>query len=286
VWVSQIHKVTERRKAMTDAQRDFALDLMRRLPPSDVEKNLEALISLVPDLTEDLLSDIDQPLKIAYDAESQRDYLLCDYNRDGDSYRSPWSNKYDPPLPDGQLPSAKLRQIEVQANNAFDIYRDLYYEGGVSSVYLWDSDGGFSGVVLNKKTADVAKGGGAPMKGTWDSIHVFEVDDNGTKGNYRVTSTVMLKIETNHATTGLVNCSGSLTKQQETNDVPVNKDNSHVSNLGQQIEKIENSMRSTIETIYLGRTKDIVGDIRKKIGVKVDQQQKGMQSAIRNDLGK
>lgn len=72
---------------MTDEQRDFALDLMRRLPPSDVEKNLSALIDLVPDLTEDLLADIDQPLKIAYDAETQRDYLLCDYNRDGDSYR-------------------------------------------------------------------------------------------------------------------------------------------------------------------------------------------------------
>jgi len=271
---------------MSEEQRDFALDLMRRMPPSDVDKNLGALIDLVPDLTEDLLSDIDQPLKIAYDAETQRDYLLCDYNRDGDSYRSPWSNKYDPHLPDGQLPSATLRTIELQANNAFDIYRDLYYEGGVSSVYLWDSDDGFAGVVLFKKTADVAKGGGTPMKGTWDSIHVFEVDDKGAKANYRVTSTIMLKIETNHAsTTGLVNCSGSLTRQQETNDVPVNKDNSHVSNLGQQIEKIENSMRSTIETIYFGRTKDILADIRKKVGVKLDEQQKGLSQAIRGDLG-
>lgn len=57
----------------------------------------------------------------------------------------------------------------MQANNAFDIYRDLYvtlshfafpllltrqryYEGGVSSVYLWDLDGGFAGVVLLKKS--------------------------------------------------------------------------------------------------------------------------------------
>ena len=72
---------------MADERHDFALDLMRRLPPRDVEKNLGALIDLVPDLTEDLLSDIDQPLKIAYDSETQKDYLLCDYNRDGDSYR-------------------------------------------------------------------------------------------------------------------------------------------------------------------------------------------------------
>jgi hypothetical protein len=65
-------------------------------------------------------------------------------------------------------------------NEAFDVYRDLcvlhlsicspfvreiselivsggsshrYYEGGVSSVYLWDTeDGGFAGVVLIKKS--------------------------------------------------------------------------------------------------------------------------------------
>ncbi len=41
----------------------------------------------MPALCEDLLSSIDQPLKIAKDVASKRDYLLCDYNRDGDSYR-------------------------------------------------------------------------------------------------------------------------------------------------------------------------------------------------------
>jgi signal transduction histidine kinase len=66
---------------------DFALDLMRRLPPSKIEENLAGLIDLVPDLVEDLLSAVDQPLKIAYDSEVKRDYLLCDYNRDQDSYR-------------------------------------------------------------------------------------------------------------------------------------------------------------------------------------------------------
>jgi len=65
--------------------------------------------------------------------------------------RSPWSNKYDPPLDDGALPSDKLRTLEVQANQAFDTYRELYFEGGICSVYLWDLDNGFAGVVLLKK---------------------------------------------------------------------------------------------------------------------------------------
>ena len=60
---------------------------MRRLPPQQIEKNLSDLIDLVPDLCEDLLSSIDQPLKVATDKKVGKDYLLCDYNRDGDSYR-------------------------------------------------------------------------------------------------------------------------------------------------------------------------------------------------------
>ncbi len=66
---------------------DFALDLMRRLPPAQTEDNLAGLLDLAPDITEELLSAVDQPLKIAFDPVSKRDYLLCDFNRDADSYR-------------------------------------------------------------------------------------------------------------------------------------------------------------------------------------------------------
>jgi hypothetical protein len=44
------------------------------------------------------------------------------------------------------MPSEKLRKLEIEANTAFDQYRDMYFEGGgVSSVYLWDLDSGFAG---------------------------------------------------------------------------------------------------------------------------------------------
>ena len=36
-------------------------------------------------------------------------------------------------------------------------YRELYFEGGVSSVYLWDLDAGFAGVILIKKAGDGSK---------------------------------------------------------------------------------------------------------------------------------
>ena len=61
------------------------------------------------------------------------------------TFRSPWSNSYEPPLDDGAMPSDRLRKLEIDANNAFDQYREMYFEGGVSSVYLWDLEHGFAG---------------------------------------------------------------------------------------------------------------------------------------------
>ena len=49
------------------------------------------------------------------------------------------------------MPSERVRKMEIRANEAFDVYRELYYEGGVSSVYFWNLDDGFAGVVLLKK---------------------------------------------------------------------------------------------------------------------------------------
>ena len=64
-----------------------ALSLMRRLPPAKTEFNLSGLLNLMPEMTDELLQRVDQPLQIATDPKDGRKYLLCDYNRDGDSFR-------------------------------------------------------------------------------------------------------------------------------------------------------------------------------------------------------
>lgn len=107
------------------------MDLMRRLPPQQIEENLSGLMDLAPRQCEDL-SSVDQPLRIARDKGVGKHYLLCDYNTDGDSYRLPWSNTHDPLLEDGVMPSAQLRKLEMEANNGLDQEQDLYSEGGVS----------------------------------------------------------------------------------------------------------------------------------------------------------
>ena len=112
------------------------------------------------------------------------------------------------------MPSERLRKLEVDANHAFDQYRELYFEGGVSSVYLWDLEHGFAGVILIKKAGDGSK----KIKGCWDSIHVVEVQEKSTGRNahYKLTSTAMLWLQTNKHGSGTMNLGGSLTRQVRT----------------------------------------------------------------------
>lgn len=263
--------------AMTDQQLDCALDLMRRLPPQQIEKNLSDLIDLVPDLCEDLLSSIDQPLKVATDKKVGKDYLLCDYNRDGDSYRSPWTNSYDPPLEDGAMPSERLRKLEVEANAAFDQYRELYFEGGVSSVYLWDLDTGFAGVILIKKAGDGSK----KIKGCWDSIHVVEVQEksSGRSAHYKLTSTSMLWLQTNRVGSGTMNLGGSLTRQVE-QDFSVSEASPHIANIGKLVEDMENKIRNTLYEIYFGKTRDIVNGLRSVQPLTDSKQQEDLRKGL------
>merc|ERR1711966_10427 len=116
----------------------------QRMPPARIEHSLSGLLNLVPEETDDLLQRIDQPLQTEVDPDNGKQFLLCDYNRDGDSYRSPWSNKYvGPDMEDGLQPSEQLRQLEVLLNDVFALYVEQYYgKAALSSVYCWDLDEG------------------------------------------------------------------------------------------------------------------------------------------------
>ncbi|GJR64833.1 probable F-actin-capping protein subunit beta [Tanacetum coccineum] len=124
------------------------------------------------------------------DEDSGKEFILCEYNRDADSYRSPWSNKFHPHLEDGMYPSEELRKLEVEANEVFTIYRDQYYEGGISSVYLWEEDDneGFVACFLIKKDGSKYAHGkrGYLHEGGWEAIHVIQVgpDEEGMAHYY------------------------------------------------------------------------------------------------------
>lgn len=248
----------------------FCLNVLRRTPPAEVEDNLERIAALRPDLDEELWQRVDTPLQVQSDPEVGREYILCDYNRDGDSYRSPFNNQYYPPIEDGDegfRPSPRLRELEVEANTVFDVYRHQYFEGGVSSVYMWDLENrdGFAACFCIQK--EVAGDGSHDFKGYWSSIHVFEVVKSGGPDthDYRLTSTVLVSMPLEDQQIGQVNLSGSITKQAEKTQrlkTIGDQKESHIEVMGPMLEDLETELRRTIEGVYFQKTKEIINGMR------------------------
>lgn len=260
---------------------DAALDLLRRLPPSATARNLAGIISLVPSLEEELLSSVDVGLTAKRCPASGRDYLCCDYNRDGDSWRSPWSNEFEPPIEEGVTPSDRVRKMEVKANEAFDVYRELYFEGGISSVYLWDMDDGFAGCVLLKKAVNPTP----KSSGSWDSIHVFDAQDRARTSHYKLTSTVILSLGTDSEALGGLDLSGNMVRQVEA-DMAVEDDTSHVANIGKMVEDMELKMRNLLQEVYFGKAKDVVGDLRSIPSLSQTNRDRATQREMINSMGR
>jgi capping protein beta len=158
-----------------------------------------------PELAQELLSTVDQPLDTRHCTLADKDFLISDYNRDGDSFRSPYSNTYEPPLSNGTVPSSELRSLEVLANDAFATYRDLYFDAGLSNVYFWDLEIGFAAAVLIQKKQ---------IQGSWNSIHILEILPQGTTAVYKLTSTILLELlHSSNESLGSMVLSGNITRQ-------------------------------------------------------------------------
>lgn len=239
------------------------------MPPSSIENSLAGLVELMPEQQEELLTLVDQPLTLAMDTKMNRPFIKCDYNRDGDSHRSPWSNAYYPPPPSDQAPlqiSATLRKLEMEANDVFDVYRKLYFEGGVSSVYFFSTTNAegqdakaFGACFLIHKDVDNKK---EVEQGWWDSTHVFDVSES-KKGyfDYKLTTTVMVSLGVKNGKVGEVDLSGSMT-QQETRTLQVSDANPHLVNLGTMLEAMETKIRNMIEGVYIQKTHEIINGMR------------------------
>jgi len=248
----------------TDKQMHCAMDLFRRLPPVQLETNLTFVTELVPDLADELLQNVDCPLKVRKDTTTGKDFLICDYNRDGDSYRSPYCNEYFPALDDGVTPPDRLRKIETHANDLFQSYADQYYEGGIANAYFWDTEDeaeqNFAGAVMFKKDGSGLRG---VDKGIWDSIHVVDVKVGSDKktAKYELTATIILSMATEG---GGLDLSGSVQRQTSKECKFDETYNSHLVNIGNMIQDMENSLRDKLQSVYFDKAREITGYLRSK----------------------
>ena len=165
---------------MSEDALDHMLAIYQKLPPT--KNYLGDLIDIKPDLADDLLSSVDQPLQIF---KGEHPFLLSDYNRDGDLFRSPFDNKFyslttKKAERDGDL-NDKLLSLEKELNAAFETYTSLYYNNtAVSSVYVYQVEDQINCAILIKNTIENAQ---------WDSIHIIEFQE-APKVEYHLTSTI------------------------------------------------------------------------------------------------
>jgi capping protein beta len=236
-------------------------DLLRRVPPSRIKDRLYDAIHLAsPDLTDTLLSTVDIPLKVVKDTDTDSSFLACEFNRDLDSFRSPFSNKYFPQLPDGQKIPSRLRNIEVRANTAFNAYRNLYFHVGqsVASVYLWEIDAKIFGFgVFIKNVVDTKLRTGEAVKGSIDCTDVVEVDESTKEAKYTLTASVLLAVEIDVGLGSPLTLSGS-TSERKTVTKHWDNEDDHIVNCGELIESNAAHFRDTINTNYVSHMKHIL----------------------------
>lgn len=83
-------------------------------------------------------NNIEKRIDICTD-DAMGNFIKCSYNKLGDSYRSPWTNKYFPVLEHPIYPPDVFRDLEVAFNKIYSLYAKLYYGNeAVSSVFLWE----------------------------------------------------------------------------------------------------------------------------------------------------
>jgi capping protein beta len=273
-------------------------------------------------------------VQVALDSLAGREFLLCDFNRDADSYRSPWSNSYFPPLEDGTTPPEALRvrtphlvsltrrslfsatqttrdtpqALELQANELFGSYREQYYDGGLSSVYLWpharpDDDDNthgsapppepgspgapFAGCFLvHKDTSEGGQAEGEEEAGRWDAVHVVAVMPSASGGttSYQLSTTVAVRLTARSGVaspdagdgsaaggppaaavrhSGRVTLAGSLGRSATSTAPTPATCAGHLVALGRMIEEMENKLRAGMDSVYFGKTAEVVAHLRK-----------------------
>jgi capping protein beta len=194
------------------------VSILKKLPVSKFDDTINALSNLIydeDDLLNEFLQKCDNRIEIQ---KGEDEFIKSEYNRDGDSYRSPNTNKYYPPTDDAIYPSAEYREFELKLNKMFNLYTKQYYSPTtISSAYVWglgeEISEGFAVAVLIKNKLDVENN---IDNATWDSINVLNVTfsgDNEKSVIYKLTSSINLTMHFRHNVCGNVNLSGTLCRQ-------------------------------------------------------------------------
>jgi len=262
-------------KKTFDSPSAAAHDLLRHVPPSKIADRLEQVVQMAPDLADDLYSSVDVPLQIQDDPSNSKPYIKCDYNRDYDSYRSPYSNKYYPEIPDGTMIPNDLRVLEELGNKAFQAYKSLYYIDGVLSFYAWPIENNVFGCgIFVRKDLDSALRDESPINGSISSTDVFTVTKkDGQNYTYDLISSVLLELNLTTQSRTVIKISGGTT-DAHTEVHKASTPSDQIVNIGKMVESYQSEFIERIKSIYVAKMSEILGYLKGKATDEVSEAQK------------
>ena len=182
-------------------------------------------------------------------------FIESEFNKDENSFRSPWSNTYFPAKESGKRLPKELRALEEKINSIIKLYLKMYYSpDAISSAYITFTDesisNGFNCNILiqskfnNSKVLDPNS-----FLETTNIISVKFMKARDKDSNKE-------KIKVIYNTNTILNCN----KPTYIKDYFETK--THLEYIGKSVEENEGKLRSKLDKIYLGKNNFICKEIR------------------------
>ncbi|MCQ2818060.1 MAG: F-actin-capping protein subunit beta [archaeon] len=248
------------------------IQLNQLLPVSELDKNIDAISNAIydyDDLLNEFLQKVDNRTTVSKE-DPKGDFIKCEQNREGDSYRSPFSNKFFPPTSDGRPPSGDLRKLEERLNEMFKVYVKNYYSPmTLCSCYCWDLGSSIKdgyGVAVVIKTS--INHSSSLNNGKWDSSNVMTVkftEEGGKiKGQFSLVTSVNIGVGFRSKVSGDLSLSGAIARSsQKTKQIKKYDDLvAQTEIIGEMIEDMESNLRATINEVYIQKSKAIIDTAR------------------------
>ncbi|SPJ09021.1 F-actin-capping protein subunit beta, putative [Plasmodium sp. DRC-Itaito] len=247
---------------MNNEKMEAALNICNTLPGHVFDDTIKMLSRIDQNITNNILINKEGSIKIKYDKEENKYYLGNMFNKEKDSYRSPYTNIYFPEqYINSYVPPEHLRTLEILYNKIFDRYRKAYYMNGLSSVYLLPHpiEDGFVACFLIKKKEIFDK----ETNIKWEATHLIQVNITNLKVHYQISCTINFEIKKNDNLILSANINKALENSKKISDIYLFKDQYfHMENMGYLIECMENSLRKSIEYIYILKIQDMLNSIK------------------------
>jgi capping protein beta len=201
-------------------------------------------------------------------------FIESEYNKDENSFRSPWSNTYYPKKESNKLLPKELRLLEEKINTLIKLYLKMYYSpDAISSAYITFSDESISNgfncaVLISSKINNSQVLDEDSFLESTNIIKVKFIKERGSipskekiKVLYKTNTIFLFKLKIKNS-----ECEFNGTECCDCNKTTFIKDffeaKTHLEFIGKSIEENEEKLRFKLDKIYLGKNNFICNEIR------------------------